>query len=39
MVVLTILPASTVFVGLSTDLPEFTASDITSGDLADDDSL
>lgn len=39
MIVLTILLASTIVVGLSTDLPASTASDITSGDLADDDSL
>ena len=39
MIVLTILLASTIVIGLSTDLPESAASDVASGDLADDDPL
>ena len=39
MIVLTLLLASTIVVGLSTDLPTSTAADVASGDLGDDDSL
>lgn len=39
MIVLTILLASTIVVGLSTDLPTSTASDVASGDLGEADSL